>query len=72
MQIWGMTGVVARFPVGVTTGAGTFSMAVDNTALPNPSPPIVAGATNYFQLYFRDAPPFDAGLTDGMSVTFAP
>ncbi|MDF1838263.1 MAG: choice-of-anchor B family protein [Planctomycetota bacterium] len=67
---------LARFSasnqIGFTGLTGSISLQVDLTQIPtNPSQPVLAGQTWYFQAWFRDVNPMDtSNFTDGLRVTF--
>ncbi|MDF1729601.1 MAG: hypothetical protein P1U53_17820, partial [Sulfitobacter sp.] len=67
---------LARFSasnqIGFTGLIGSISLQVDLTQIPtNPSQPVLAGQTWYFQAWFRDVNPMDtSNFTDGLRVTF--
>ena len=67
-------GSIVRFPAGLTDGLGSATFQVDNQNLPAGTPALVAGETQNFQFWFRDAPGGGAGFnfSDGLSVTFLP
>ncbi len=55
-----------------TGGAGTFSLALDLTAVPqgNGTVPVLAGQTWYFQAWHRDGVGLGSNFTDGIQIDF--
>lgn len=62
------------YPASPTGPAGSPTRTLDLTMPPPGAPPIVAGATWYFQNWYRDPPAGGAlyDFSDGLAVTFAP
>ncbi len=67
-------GNIVRFPAGLTDAGGMATFLVDNQNLPAGTPALVAGETQNFQFWFRDAPGGGSGFnfSNGLSVTFQP
>jgi hypothetical protein len=69
-------GSLARFSaphqIGDSVGTGSISLQLDLSNFPtNPSQPVLAGQTWYFQAWFRDIfPTSTSNFTDALSVTF--